>query len=141
MAMRPSMFCSMNSFQAASTLGDQNLFHKITLLQVEHYVHSLCHLTKDRMFAIQVRLRLVTNEELAAVSIWASVGHAQAARLVFVRIVPSLVFEGVARAAPAITVRAPSLGYKPRDDPVKGKSIVKPIPGQEHKIIHRLGGI
>lgn len=141
MTMRPSMFCAMKSFQAASTLGDENLLHKITLLQVEHYVHPLCHLTEDCMSAIQVRLRLVTNEELAAVGIGASVGHAQAASLVFVRIVPCLVFEGVARAARAGTMRAPSLGYKPRNNPVKGKSIVKPIPGQEHKIIHRLGGI
>jgi hypothetical protein len=32
MTDRPSMFCSMNSFQAVSMLGDENLFHKIALL-------------------------------------------------------------------------------------------------------------
>ena len=82
----------------------------------------------------------MTDEELAAIGVRASIGHAQTTGLVSVRVAPSLILEGIAWAPCAGAMRTSALSHKARDDPMEGEPIVVPVTCQEYEVIHRLGG-
>ena len=50
-------------------------YYTIAIIDFLEYIHSLYQLTKYRVMSIKVGLRSIRNEKLAAIGIWASIGH------------------------------------------------------------------
>lgn len=57
----------------------------LSRFQHVHNSHPFQHLSKNDMFAIQVWCGDGCDEELGAVSVWPSIGHAEQAHLVMLR--------------------------------------------------------
>ena len=63
-----------------------DFIHYITLLDLAHNIHAFCDLAKNRMLAIQMRLRRFRhNKELAAIGVWTGIGHGQRTDFHFMR--------------------------------------------------------
>ena len=77
------------------------------------------------------------HKELAAVGVGAGVRHRQGAG----QVVPGdrLVRKAVPRPAHAGALRVAALAHKPLDDAVEYHAVVEALPGQEHKVVHRIG--
>ena len=93
-----------------------------------------------------MRLGVVAEEELAAASVFTSVGHGKAAGLVLTAV--DFAIDFVARTAsarhplcPFPGVWAAALGHETVDYPVKGKAVVEALIGQFHKVGHGVGGV
>src|SRR6185295_4234357 len=78
-------------------LRDCHILHGVALLDRVDDILAVDHLAEDCVFAVEVGLRRVDDEELAAVGVGASVGHGDRPSLVLERVVAHLVLEGVAR--------------------------------------------
>ena len=56
-------------------VADCDAFHAVALFHGINYILTFQHTAEYRVFAIQVRLRGVGNEELRPIGIRASIGH------------------------------------------------------------------
>src|SRR5689334_19562333 len=82
---------------------DRHLLHHIALPDRVHYILAHQHLAKHGVPAVQVRLRRVGNEELAAVGVGARVSHRDDPGLVLQWVILELILEPVARTTRART--------------------------------------
>ncbi|KAG1438240.1 hypothetical protein G6F57_019936 [Rhizopus arrhizus] len=76
----------------------------------------------------------VGDEELAAVGVRAGVGHRQRADLVLHAVL--LVFELVARATGATTLRAAALDHEVGDHAVEDQAVIETVRDQVHEVGH-----
>ena len=65
------------------------------------------------------------DEELAAVSIGAGIGHRKNSAFVMLKLRVELVLETITRAAGAVTERITSLDHESRDHAVKDRSVIE----------------
>ncbi len=93
------------------------------------------------MLAVEVRLRGVGDEELAAVGVRARVGHREHAALVAQRVALRLVAEGVARAARARALGAAALDHEVGDHAVELQAVVEAAPRERDEVVDRLRGV
>jgi len=66
-----------------------------------HHVHALRHLSEDRVLAVEMPLRRVTDEKLAPAGVLARVGHRERSRDMLVGVEVGLAFDAVTRPAGA----------------------------------------
>lgn len=57
-------------------------FRSSRVLNLLDYIHAVYNTTKDHMFVVQERSRDGSDEELASISVWSRVSHAQQSWLV-----------------------------------------------------------
>src|SRR5688572_27914785 len=112
--------------------------HDVALLDGVYDVLPFRHLAEHRVLAVQVRLRRVRDEELAAVRVRAGVGHRDHAALVLERIALALVGELVAGAAAAGAGRVARLDHEVVDDAVKLHAVVEALTGEKYEIVDGL---
>ena len=106
-----------------------------TVLKLLERVHSLYQQAEDAMLAVEVRLRPVADEELAAVGLGSGVGHGQRARDVL-ELGTELVGELVARAAAAGAGGVTTLRHEVGDHAVKRRAVIEAVAGQEDEVVH-----
>src|SRR5258706_662580 len=108
----------------------------VVLLDRQDYVHSLRDLSENRVDAVQMPLRRVADEELAAAGVLAGVGHGQRSRDVLVDVLLCLALDLVARAAgadrplAALRVGVAALNHEVGDHTVKLGAVVEPGAGE-----------
>src|SRR5215216_3111715 len=93
-------------------LDDFDSLYTVVASYAVDYVHPFDYLTEDRVTAIEVRLRRVSDEELAAAHVLARQCHADSARLVTTEIY--LVSNLIARPAVLIAARVAALNNEVR---------------------------
>src|SRR5439155_20416972 len=108
----------------------------VVLLDRQVYVHPLRDLSENRVDAVQMPLRRVADEELAATRVLAGVRHGQGPGDVLVRVFLGLTLDLVARAAgpgralAALGVRVAALNHEIGDHAVEFGAIVEPGAGE-----------
>ena len=138
--MLPALFFTWGHLRL--TFGNDYLGHHVTILEGSDHLLTTGDLAKNSMFAIEMGLGGVTDEELGTIGIGTGIGHTQATGFVDLPgITPSLVFKAVAGSAPTITPRAAPLGHKSGNDPMEGQTIVKVITSQKNEVVDRFGDI
>jgi uncharacterized Ntn-hydrolase superfamily protein len=109
------------------TLADRHLCHGIALANGIDDILSADHLAKDRMSAIEVRLRRVRDKELTPIGVRPGIGHRDHARLMGQRVAFELIFEPVARSTPTGAGGIAPLDHKVTDHAVKRHTVVKAL--------------
>src|SRR5689334_5688696 len=89
------------------------------------------------MASVEMRLGLVTDEELAAVAVRPGVGHREGSGLMGLR--AELVLEGVTGTASTAARGVAALCHKARDHAVKDDAVVEAIARQEDEIVDGFG--
>src|SRR2546428_1105849 len=109
---------------AGAPLPQRHLAHHVALLDLGQYVEALHDLAEDRVLAVQERLRLQTDVELAVGAVrLAQAGHAH--RPGAVLLLAELRRDRQARSAPPTAPRLPAPDKKLRDDAVEGQAVVE----------------
>src|SRR3989442_2705452 len=104
---------------AGAPLPQRHLAHHVALLDLGQHVQAVHDLAEDRVLAVQERLRLQTDVELAVGAVrLAQAGHAY--RPGAVLLLAELRPDRQARSAPPIRRRGPGPGWETRDDPGGG---------------------
>ncbi|MBA7672226.1 hypothetical protein ES703_80401 [subsurface metagenome] len=91
------------------------------------------------MFAVKPMLWGIGNEELAAISIGARVGHGQSTS--HVGVLSEFINKSVAGTACSRSGRVSSLSHSPRYYPMEGSAIVESFTGKEDKVIDGDGNV
>src|SRR5689334_11379895 len=126
-----------------SSLFHPNRFHFVVLRNRVHHVLPLPHLSENGVDAVKVRLRRVTDEELAAAGVFPGVGHGERAGDVLVHVLLGLALDGVARSAradaalPAFRVGIAPLNHEVGDHAVELRAVVEAGVGELREIVHR----
>src|SRR5690606_24437299 len=81
----------------------------------------------------------VTNEELAAAGVLATVSHGERTAQMFVGIALGFARDGIAGAARTVTLGTTSLNDKVRNDPVKADTVIEAAVGQFLEVGDRTG--
>src|SRR2546423_2792545 len=108
----------------------------VVLVDPAHHVLSLAHLPEHGVDAVEVRLRRVADEKLAAPRVLAGVRHGERARHVLVDVLVRLALDGVARPAgadaplPGLGVGIAALDHEVGDHAVKLGSVVEARVGE-----------
>src|SRR5690606_21886908 len=128
-------------------LLDPNTLHHIALLDRQHHIHPLGHLAEDGVDPVEMRLRRVGDEELAAAGVLAGVRHRQRARVVLVRVARSLALDlpaGTAGANPRVAgilgERIATLDHEVTDHAMETGAIVELAVGELLEIGDRVRG-
>src|SRR5437660_6762844 len=117
-------------------LHHANRFDFVVLRDLVHHVLPLAHLSEDGMDAVEVGLRRVTNEELAASRVLAGVGHGERAHRVLVDVLVRLALDGIARPAGAgaslsgLGVRIAALNHEVGDHAMEPGPVVEARVGE-----------
>src|SRR5438270_9002227 len=106
-------------FLSGSSLCDRHLLQRIPSLNLIHHILPAGRLAKHGVLAVQPIRYHVRDEELAAVSVWPGVGHAQAAALVLAIFAGrEFVIEAIPRPAAPATFGVATLHHEVGDHPV-----------------------
>src|SRR5579884_4477793 len=89
------------------------------------------------MLAVQPLRHHMRNKKLAAVRVRTGIGHRQRTHAVLVRIAFNFVFKPVTGAPASRSRWIAALNHKIRDDAMKNRAIIKPIPREKYKIVDR----
>src|SRR3989449_2995967 len=110
----------------------RHLAHHIALLDLGQYVQAVHDLAEDRVLAVQERLRLQTDVELAVGAVrLGQAGHAYRPGAVLLR--AELRRNRQARSARPIARGIPTLDEKLRDDAVEGQAVVESLFDEFHE--------
>ncbi len=108
----------------------------IALTDGVEYVQTLCHLTEDSVYTVQVWCWTIGNEELAAVGVWTSICHRQHTYFVMLEFKRTgFVAELIAGTARACASWVAALHHEALDDTVEGGAIVESLAGKEDKVV------
>jgi hypothetical protein len=120
---------------------DGDGFHRVSLPDRIDHFEPADDFPENGVLSVQMGLRRMSDEELAAVGIGAGIGHGDHPALMPERISGYLILEPVSGATPSSPGRVPTLDHEIADDPVKGNAIIKILPGQEDKIVYGPGSV
>jgi hypothetical protein len=90
-----------------------------------HQVQATYYAAENRVLAGEPERGDLGDEELAAVGVWAGVGHGQQPGAIELQLPNNLVNETITRAAGAVAKRIAALNHEFRDHPVKDRPIVE----------------
>src|SRR5256885_2442403 len=113
-----------------------NRGHFVVLRDLVHHVLPLTHLSENGVDSIEVRLRRVTDEKLAAPRVLSGMRHGERPRHVFVDVFLRLALDRVARPAgadaslPGLGVGIAALDHEVGDHAMKSGSIVEARVGE-----------
>ena len=127
--------------RSSLALGDGHRVERVALPDAVDDVHPARHAPEDRVLAVEVRLGLERDEELAPVRVGARVRHREDAALVAVRVPLRLVLEPVAWAASAGARRVAALEHEVGDDAVENRAVVEVVVREEDEVVNGLGRV
>lgn len=114
---------------------DDDFLHDIALTNGVDNILPIKHLAEYGVFAVEVWLGRVGDEELAAVCVRAGICHGDDTGLMFEWVVPYLVFKFVPWPARASSQRIAALDHEVGDHAVEFESVVKALLCEKHKVI------
>src|ERR1051325_8085588 len=122
-----------------------NCLHFVVLRDLVHHVLPLAHLSEHRVDGVGVRLRGVTDEELAAAGVLRGGGHGERTGHVPAHVLVRLALDGIARPAGAdpslagLGVGIAALNHEVGDHAMKPGSVVEPGIGELLEVGDRAG--
>ncbi len=132
--------CAMFVMGVRHLFINRNFDHHIALANGVDDIHALDDAAKNGVLAIKVGLGAMSNKELAAIGIRASVGHGDDPRLVGERIAAYLIGKLIAGATRASAGRIAALDHKVADHAMELEAIVETLLGEEDKVVDRHRG-
>jgi hypothetical protein len=112
--------------------GDSDRCDDVVLLDLVNDIHAFRHLAEDGMDLVEVGLRRMGDEELAATGVLAGMRHGECPRGVLVSVQVGLALDFVPRPPGAdprvpglLGERIPTLNHEVRDDAVEPGSIIE----------------
>ena len=113
--------------------------HGIALGDCVDHIHAVGHFSKNGVFSIQVGLRGMGDEKLAAIGVWTGISHGDHPGFVLKRVAINLVRKFITGATAARAGGVSTLDDEIIDYPVETNPVVVAILGQEDKIVNRDG--
>lgn len=126
--------------------GDSDRGNDVVLFDLVDDIHAFGHLAEDGMYFVEMRLRCVGDEELAAPGVLAGVGHGERSDRMLVGVEVGLALDLITRASgphPRVIgilgQGIAPLDHEVGDDPMKSGAIVELTVRQLLEILHRVG--